>query len=324
MDITVIVPVYNVEKYIEKCIESLKIQKTTCCYEIIIVDDGSTDASSNIVDKYKCDNVTIIHTKNRGVSAARNTGINKATGEYITFVDGDDYVSQNYLESLYCQIKNDNAEFSIQRYNTIYPNYYTKQAEVFNLLKESTDGINYIDYHILNGGDTSCCAKIYKTEFLNKYNIRFPENITNLEDMYFLFYASIYANKITYKNNSNYWRIARYDGVSFSKFNKKKLSAIKVFQQIELKLVEINAADKLIMKTKAMSYHNIIYFMLEMDVNSIEYKSLRNKVSTIKYWSNKYVNKKDIIKYLILILLPNFSHYMYTIYKKRIIMKWKK
>lgn len=101
-DLLVIIPVYNVEKYIKKCINSLVEQKTRYSIRIVIVDDGATDLSGKIADEYAClANVEILHKKNGGLSEARNYGMKKLTGRYITFVDSDDYIpSQDAFEKM--------------------------------------------------------------------------------------------------------------------------------------------------------------------------------------------------------------------------------
>ena len=98
--LSIIVPVYNVEKYLEDCVESL-LNQTYQNYEIILVDDGSTDTSGQICDEYSGDSrIHVIHKANEGAGAARNTGIEIATGDYITFIDSDDYIAGCYLERM--------------------------------------------------------------------------------------------------------------------------------------------------------------------------------------------------------------------------------
>ena len=96
--ISVIVPVYNVEKYIRRCIESILIQEYRN-FELILVDDGSTDSSGDICEEYAKDNnrITVIHQENKGLSGARNTGISNAKGEWVVFIDSDDYISKTML-----------------------------------------------------------------------------------------------------------------------------------------------------------------------------------------------------------------------------------
>ena len=100
-ELTVVIPVYNVEKYLSKCIESI-LNQTLPVDEIILVDDGSKDRSGEIADEYaaKYNNIKVIHQENGGLSAARNTGIDAATKEYIAFVDSDDYIDSIMYERL--------------------------------------------------------------------------------------------------------------------------------------------------------------------------------------------------------------------------------
>lgn len=112
LDISVIVPVYNSEKYIEKCLDSL-VSQTIKSYEIIIVNDGSTDGSLNLIKKYKNNNIKIISTKNNGIGVARNTGLKHAKGKYVAFVDSDDYVSSLFLEKMLNTATSKNADIVI-------------------------------------------------------------------------------------------------------------------------------------------------------------------------------------------------------------------
>ena len=113
LKISVIIPVYNVEKYLERCIDSV-LRQTFEAYEILLIDDGATDASGMICDEYasKYANITVIHKANKGLSDARNVGIDKAKGEYIYFLDSDDYIIPKCLEILYSNIKECDAELS--------------------------------------------------------------------------------------------------------------------------------------------------------------------------------------------------------------------
>ena len=118
--ITIVVPVYNVDKYVSKCIESL-LHQTYSNLEIIIVDDGSTDKSGEICDSYaKSDNrIKVIHQTNKGQSASRNKALSVANGNYIAFVDSDDYVSPLFIEKLYKRMSQDNSDISMCGYHAV-------------------------------------------------------------------------------------------------------------------------------------------------------------------------------------------------------------
>ena len=135
--ISVVVPAYNIEKYIERCIKSI-LSQTYSNLEIIIVDDGSTDNTASIIDQYALKDTRIIpiHKKNGGVSSARTEGINRASGDWIGFVDGDDVIEENMYEVLINNAKKYDADISHCGYQMIFPDghidyyYNTKCIEV--------------------------------------------------------------------------------------------------------------------------------------------------------------------------------------------------
>ena len=112
--ISIIVPIYNVEVYLEECINSL-IHQTYLNIEIILIDDGSSDSSGKICDKYKkIDNRSqVVHKKNGGVSSARNAGLSLVNTRYISFVDPDDYVSEQFIEKLYNSLIDNSADIAV-------------------------------------------------------------------------------------------------------------------------------------------------------------------------------------------------------------------
>lgn len=114
--VSVIIPVYNTEDTIKRCVHSV-LNQTFVNYEIILVDDGSTDHSPYICDLYeKRKNVKVVHKKNGGLGSARNAGIDVAAGEYVCFVDSDDYIERNYLEAMYAAVKKENVDMVISGY----------------------------------------------------------------------------------------------------------------------------------------------------------------------------------------------------------------
>ena len=119
--ISVIIPVYNLENYIEKCLDSV-LSQTYKNLEILVVDDGSTDSSPSICDKYSQSDsrIQVFHIDNGGAAHARNTALEKMTGEFVTFVDGDDYIDSTYIEKLYNNITDKNADISICKWIDVY------------------------------------------------------------------------------------------------------------------------------------------------------------------------------------------------------------
>lgn len=161
--LSIVVPIYNVERYLHKCVDSLLAQDIPSSeYEIILVDDGSPDACPAICDQYAADhdNIRVVHCENGGLSAARNSGIEVANGEYIMFVDSDDYIEPNVLKGLLVQVERDNLD--VLRYRLQYVN---QQYEVYNPYKrdpfkgndyssEPTDGVTFLNSRL----STACYA----------------------------------------------------------------------------------------------------------------------------------------------------------------------
>lgn len=184
--VSVILPVYNCEKYLEAAISSVINQSIFNSSELILVDDGSTDGSAKICDKFaeKFENIIAFHQKNSGVSVARNTGIDIAKGEYITFLDSDDKYMPGYLEELLSHSDCDLVccdYFSDTGNNLILKKFFNKNLYVFSDFNaEFYAGIITPEFY-------SCWNKLYKYSIIEKYTIRFKPGVKYAEDMIFIF-----------------------------------------------------------------------------------------------------------------------------------------
>ena len=179
--ISVIVPVYNVEKYIERCLNSL-VKQTIGDIEIIVINDGSPDNSQDIIDKFigkYPDKIVSLIVPNGGVSKARNIGLERATGEYVGFVDSDDFVDITMYEQLYQKAKNDGADIVVSGYAKLYErttiDYDLGNMDVFGKsLLESPEMIVKGVPYIWN--------KIFKRSMIEEHHMRF-ENFKIFEDL---------------------------------------------------------------------------------------------------------------------------------------------
>lgn len=173
--ISIIAPVYQVEKYIGQCIESV-INQTFKNFELILIDDGSKDKSGNICDEYakRDKRIHVVHTENKGAASARNKGLDLATGKYIAFVDGDDYLAENMLDKLYKVITQENCDVVVCDFLNLHAN----SDKDFSLqLSDSKVSGREILSHLKNqknyGVWTIVWNKLYKKEILK--DLRFPE-----------------------------------------------------------------------------------------------------------------------------------------------------
>ena len=182
MKLSIIIPVFNVERTLQRCIESVQRQSFQN-FEMILVDDGTKDRSGKIADEMAADDnrITVIHQSNQGLSEARNTGINKARGEYITFIDSDDFIGENTYEDLFNIIK-EHPEYDILEYSVIERYGSNKQN---HLSLKDTCYYDMKDYWLQARAyrHTYAWNKIYKRELFS--NVRFPKGKT-FEDVHTL------------------------------------------------------------------------------------------------------------------------------------------
>lgn len=189
MKVSIIVPVYNAEKVLHYCVDSI-LKQTYKDFELILVDDGSTDKSGEICDKYanENENVIAVHIENGGVSKARNTGIENAIGDYICFIDSDDYIAEDYLEELI------NTKEDFPDCDNIWCGFqtvtdYNDSNSKYNLAceKEKLSEYNCSEIMTLHEKWLSQMPwnKLYKTSIIKENNIKFPENLSLGEDLIF-------------------------------------------------------------------------------------------------------------------------------------------
>lgn len=207
--VSIIVPVYNVEKYLEKCLKSL-VKQTLKDIEIIVVNDGTKDNSQKIIDKYtkKYDFVKCYIKENGGVSSARNYGLKYAKGEYITFVDSDDYVEKDMYENMYN--KAISRDFDIVVCNLKYI-YSDKEINVYSNLNNDLFGLDEVKKSMINIYPSSW-NKIYNKR-LFKSKVKFKEKVW-YEDVEFLYRLYPHINSIGVIDGHYYNYIQRYGSIT--------------------------------------------------------------------------------------------------------------
>lgn len=202
--VSVIVPVYNVEQYLDRCVESL-IAQTYKNIEIILVDDGSHDTSPQKCDAWadRDDRIYVIHKSNGGASDARNVGIDASHGEFIMFVDSDDFVSDDIISDLHilqCHTEADVACGGVYKYRNgqsypIYNEIIHSESVLFTGLEQLKNMLNSLT-------DCSACGKLYKRSAIGK--LRFIKGRSN-EDVIFLFSLYATCSKVAYTNKRYYY-----------------------------------------------------------------------------------------------------------------------
>lgn len=259
--ISIIIPIYNVENYIGKCLESV-IKQTYKNIEIILIDDGSNDNSKKICDEYskKDSRIIVIHKDNEGVSIARNTGLSIAKGEYIGFLDADDYIEYDMYDFLLNSLIKNNADIASCSYNKVFEDKVEKGIGFDkNLILNNSEAIKYtINKDVLF---PSVWLKLFKKECIK--NIKFESTIKISEDYLFCFNAVCNCNKYIHLGQAKYNYIMRessalhtinsinYDSYKVSKLilNKVKKTYPELLECAETKCIEevinlLNALQK--------------------------------------------------------------------------------
>lgn len=216
--ISIIVPVYNVEKYVEKCIQSL-INQSYKNIEIILVDDGSNDRSNKIIDEYaKVDSrILTIHQKNKGVSAARNAGLKVATGEYVGFVDPDDYVDYQMYETMLKKIELNMSDLAVCGFSKVTE--LSDKEEIFEIKDELLSPKKCVeDLFDFRGGyaiKPSVWNKLFRRDKIG--DLKFDENIGISEDLKFVVQYILKCNSIVYVKQAFYKNLQRDGSITRSK-----------------------------------------------------------------------------------------------------------
>lgn len=276
MNLSIIIPVYNGERYIENCINSI-INECNENIEIIVINDGSTDSTYDILQKISKENklLKIFNNKNRGVSYSRNYGIKKATGKYIIFLDADDYLSNDWTKIMDI-LENDYFDYLLVG-NTEFPKELNKQEYLLY-----TIGLKNIGYYF-----STPWSKVYRRDFLIKNNIYFSEKIFNGEDELFNIMTILNANIIkTQKMNIYNYRVSR-DSLT-KRFDKKIFESDQNFKNELKELLILFRLEKNIMKD-IMDF--IEYNSIKMLVNRISYIN-KYSLAKIEYYKIKLYKSK--------------------------------
>ena len=220
--VSVIVPVFNVEKYIGRCLDSILAQ-TYDNFEVIVVDDGSTDSSGDICDKYKGidSRMRVFHKTNSGLSGARNYGIDRARGRYITFIDSDDYVEKDYIDVLVSDLELNNCDISMVKHFVRYPKKVLNESTGNKELLTSRRCLEKMLYD--DDVDVSAWGKLYKRKLFEK--VRYPEGLL-FEDSAVTFKLFDDAKYCYLNSIPLYNYVIRKESITGIEFGKKNLDLI--------------------------------------------------------------------------------------------------
>lgn len=318
--VSVVIPIYNVEEYLERCLDSI-INQTYKNIEIILVNDGSTDNSYEICKKYEKNDsrIKIINKKNGGLSEARNYGIEAACGKYITFVDSDDYVEENYVKCLLECIDKYDADISICSYRAIYDNgtILNQVHDVENYCISPHDALEKVLYQ--SDFNVSAWAKMYKKELFD--NIKFPVGKI-FEDAYTTYKLIMKSNKIAVDLKIEYNYMIRSNSILTSKFTEKKLMLIDAYEEMGTAVINVYPdLESAVMRAKI--YANLSTLrQIPINYKSEKIRAKENEIKEFVISNRKNVlnnpcsSKRDKIGILTLMIGINFFKFSWKVYTK--------
>lgn len=244
--ITVIIPIYGVEKYLEKCVDSV-LSQTYHNIEILLVDDGSPDRCGEIIDEYekKDSRIVALHKENGGLSDARNYATPLAKGDFITYIDSDDWVTPTYIENLYAAISKDNADMAFSWFKMVYEG--TEEGSTYSsvlngyVLLNAQECLKRLFYQ--QGVETSAWGKLYRKNLFKL--LEYPKGKL-YEDILVTYATIINSKKIAIVKNEDYLYFQRKTSIQNESFNIRKLDAIEhmsiMVRDVESKFASLTKA----------------------------------------------------------------------------------
>lgn len=323
--LSIIIPVYNVEKYIKRCLNSIYTQSLLEeLFEVIIVNDGTPDNSMKVAEEYEQlhTNIILYNKKNGGVSSARNVGISIAKGNYLLFLDPDDSLSYNNLMNVLTFLKDKTAEIFILRSYTINSNKREnyKWKSVFDD-KSFYKGEQLLKNNYIRG---SVCGCVINRSFLKKYNICFPEGIINFEDTIFMMLCMCYAYNVRFVDIDIYNVYLRLGSASTSLSRDRVIKSVSGLEFIEkyLKTHKLNSLQVSILEflkysilSNATLYsikcENIGYREFVTLTRIKRYLPIKSNFIQQQYWKIKILNTSYRL-YYILMSLKNWKWFNFN------------
>ena len=237
--ISIIVPVYNVEAYLERCVESI-LKQTYTNLEILLVNDGSTDKSGELCDKLalRDHRIRVIHKENGGLSDARNRGIDEASSNLIGFIDSDDYIDEDMYETLYRQMVASKADLSMCGHYDVYhqiPEKQVAETKTWELMPEEAIKM-VMEAKILS---VTAVNKLYKKALFEQLRFRIGKIA---EDAFIMVDLIHQCSKVVATNEKKYYYVHRENSITTQKFSLKFLNVIEAYEQ-NAKIISENYPD---------------------------------------------------------------------------------
>lgn len=283
--VSVIIPVHNADKFLNRCVDSV-LNQSYKNIEIILVDDGSTDNSGNLCDTYALiDNrIKVIHKINGGVSSARNIGLDNADGEYISFIDADDYISENMIECLYNIAKDGYDLPACSVYND-------SGKDTYRLTQQYSEISDNPMYKIMSGIGEWIFNKLYRSDIIG--SLRFDTELSFGEDVYWLSQYCLKCKNVKYSNSASYYYYNNSSSVCrnldtceklINKYNMERKSHLQIL--------------KVYQKSNRQALIEFVHFMVSINLQNY-IKIVKNKCSNASIENQIKLLCRDNFKYFV-------------------------
>lgn len=286
--VSIVIPAYNIADYIGACIESV-LKQTYKNTEIIVVDDGSTDNTPTICDKYKKQNpqLIVIHQKNAGLSGARNRGLKESTGSYICFIDGDDMIDENYIELLLQSINENSSEIAVCGYKTVSDTetVTTHPASLHTIsgkeacIKLMTEQLDF---------DVLAWNKLYKKSVFTKNQIKYPVGKIH-EDNLTTYKTYAKADKVSFISDAPYNYMKREGSITSNEKRERQVAA-KI--EAAKEAIDYLSYDEELKDSATFSLFLAYIIGLNLDIQNRKNSNYRKLILDLNIDKNRFAGKK--------------------------------
>lgn len=316
--ISVILPIYNISSYLDKCMASV-LNQTYSNLEVIMVDDGSTDECPAICDSYKKrdSRIVVYHKSNGGLSDARNYGIERANGVYITCIDPDDYVDLDYIEYLYMLVRKYDTKMAICQHRVHYDNGSLKEnGTVGDEVIDNKKCIERMLYHDVI--DTSAWAKLYHRELF--LNVKYPKGKI-FEDIATTYALMLQCDYIAVGYESKYNYIFHNNSIVNGKFKPNKLDLIEMTDKMGMDVLrKYPNLNEAVLRRRVYARISTLNQMLNASGYDCERKEILNfiKLNRWQILNNKKAPKRDKLAIIILSISYRGYRCCWLMYQRKI------
>ena len=295
--VSVIIPIYNTEKYLQDCLDSIEKQ-TLNDIEVILVNDGSTDGSEIIANEYcqRNNNFKLINQKNAGLSAARNAGIDEAHGEYVYFLDSDDYIAEDAIETLYSKAEKENLDilkFPAYIFEEDHKDYVWLRKTGYlqsGLYPDVYNGLQFYKQIIRNNDyDPSCCLIFIKKSLIDDRNVRFLHGVIH-EDNLFFFEIITLCERIGVLNKPLYYRRIRNESITQRVDLSNTIRSFCLISEEADKFIDHNPQIQGFESNWQMAYYinTMLSYRMMLPIRKQYSKEVRGYFDRVKKFISKY------------------------------------